>query len=92
MKDDVRNPAPEPAFWSVSEAKAKFSHVLERADSDGPQIITRNGKPKVVILSAEDWEKQRPRGTLFRIMRSAPLAETELDFSNPPHVPDERVF
>jgi len=29
--------------WTVAEAKAKFSEVLERAHSRGPQTITRNG-------------------------------------------------
>ena len=40
-------------IWTVAEAKAKFSEVLDRALSDGPQTITRNGKTTAVIVSAE---------------------------------------
>jgi prevent-host-death family protein len=39
---------------TVAEAKAKFSEVPDRALSDGPQTITRNGRPTAVIVSAEE--------------------------------------
>jgi prevent-host-death family protein len=42
--------------WSLAEAKAKFSEVVERARSEGPQRVTRNGKPAVVVSEA-DWEE-----------------------------------
>jgi prevent-host-death family protein len=31
-------------MWSVAEAKARFSEMIERALTDGPQTITRKGK------------------------------------------------
>ena len=36
--------------WTVAEAKAKFSQVIERART-GPQTITRNGRPAAVVVS-----------------------------------------
>ena len=38
--------------WSLAEAKSKFSEVMNRTESEGPQKITRRGK--VFILIEED--------------------------------------
>ncbi|OGO19618.1 MAG: hypothetical protein A2Z14_19590 [Chloroflexi bacterium RBG_16_48_8] len=37
-------------LWQLQEAKNNFSEVVNKALSDGPQIITRRGKKVVVIL------------------------------------------
>jgi len=51
--------------WTVAEAKAKFSEVIDRAQSDGPQTITRNGRTTAVVVAAEEWErKTRRKGNL----------------------------
>jgi antitoxin Phd len=44
--------------WSLAEAKAKFSEVVEKARTEGPQHVTRNGKDAVVIVAAADWAKR----------------------------------
>ncbi len=63
-------------IWTVAEAKAKFSEVLDRALSDGPQTITRNGKTTAVIVSAEEWARRANReGTLFDFFANSPLRE-----------------
>ena len=60
--------------WTVAEAKAKFSEVISRAQSDGPQTITRKGRKAAVIVSAEEWErKTKRRGTLAEFFASSPL-------------------
>ena len=41
--------------WTLAEAKAKFSEVVERALREGPQHVTRNGRPAVVIVPEADW-------------------------------------
>jgi prevent-host-death family protein len=38
--------------WTVAEAKAKFSQVIEEARAHGPQMVTRHGRSAVVIVSA----------------------------------------
>jgi len=63
-------------IWTVAEAKAKFSEVLDRALSDGPQTITRNGKTTAVIVSAEEWARRVKReGTLLDFFANSPLRE-----------------
>ena len=60
--------------WTVAEAKAKFSEVIDRAKSDGPQTITRNGRRAVVIVAAEEWErKTRRKGNLAEFFAASPL-------------------
>ncbi len=41
--------------WSVAEAKAKFSEVIDKARREGPQRVTRHGKDAAVIVSADEW-------------------------------------
>jgi len=39
------------ARWQVQEAKTRLSEVIEKAQSKGPQIITRHGTERAVVLS-----------------------------------------
>ena len=45
----------ELATWQVQEAKTRFSELIERARTDGPQTITRHGAERAVVLSIEDY-------------------------------------
>jgi len=47
--------------WSLAEAKAKFSEVVEKARTQGPQRLTRNGRDAVVVVSAEAWAERASR-------------------------------
>jgi prevent-host-death family protein len=60
--------------WTVAEAKAKFSEVIDKAQSDGPQTITRNGHTTAVIVAAEEWERKTKRkGNLAEFFAASPL-------------------
>src|ERR1035438_3231119 len=50
--------------WTVAEAKAKFSEIIQRAMSDGPQTITRNGHTAAVVVGAEEWQRLGLRPTV----------------------------
>ena len=43
------------ALWQVQEAKTRLSEVIEEARGKGPQIITRHGTERAVVLSIEDY-------------------------------------
>jgi prevent-host-death family protein len=65
--------------WTVADAKARLSEVIERAQLD-PQIITRHGKPSAVIVSAAEWARKTERkGTLAEFLLASPLRGAELD-------------
>ena len=60
--------------WTVAEAKAKFSEVIDKAKSNGPQTITRNGRRTVVVVAAEEWERKTKRkGNLAEFFAASPL-------------------
>ncbi len=65
--------------WTVATAKAKLSEVIDRAQS-APQTITRNGKPTVIVVSAEEWERKTARrGSLATFLMESPFRGAELD-------------
>jgi len=69
-----------PATWTVAEAKAKFSELVERARSAGPQTVTRNGRTAVVVVSAEEWERKTKRtGNLAEFFAHSPLRGAKLE-------------
>jgi prevent-host-death family protein len=45
------------AEWSLQDAKNKFSAVVEAASRGAPQTVTKRGKPTVVVLSIQDYER-----------------------------------
>ncbi|HBL30348.1 MAG TPA: prevent-host-death protein [Acidobacteria bacterium] len=68
------------ASWTVVDAKAHWSRVIDQALADGPQRITRNGRPAVVVVSAEEWDrKTRRKGTLAEFFASSPLRGSGLE-------------
>lgn len=60
--------------WTVAEAKAKFSEVIDKARKSGPQTITKNGQTAAVVVSVEEWERKTHRpGNLAEFFAESPL-------------------
>ena len=71
-------------IWTVAEAKAKFSQVLEQARTAGPQTITRSGKLAAVVVSAEEWARKTQRvGNLAEFFAQSPLRGSGLKLRRP---------
>ena len=71
------------ARWQIHVAKARFSELFRRARSEGPQLITRQGKDGVVMISNEQYERlvgkaHQPKN-LLQFFRESPLVGVELD-------------
>jgi prevent-host-death family protein len=47
-----------PPTWSVQEAKNRFSEVVEAARRK-PQTVTKHGKPAVVVIAVEEYDRLR---------------------------------
>ena len=76
--------------WTVAEAKAKFSEVLEKARSRGPQTVTRHGQITAVIVSAEEWERKTRRlGNLAEFLATSPLRDSNLQLERKQDAPRE---
>ena len=59
--------------WKLEDAKARFSEVVRRARSEGPQRVTVRGRDAVVVISAEDLARllpQKRRTPFVRFMES----------------------
>lgn len=67
-------------IWQLQEAKNKFSKLVEKAQYEGPQFVTKHGKESVVILSVEEYQKiVKPKSDLFHFIQESPLSKTSID-------------
>ena len=66
--------------WTVASAKARLSEVIDRAQTRGPQVITRRGRKTALVVSVEEWERKTKRvGTLADFFAASPLRGAKLD-------------
>lgn len=69
-----------PMEWQLQQAKARFSSLVQAAIDAGPQTVTRRGKPAVVVVSADEFERMRERTpTLKELLLECPLEGVDLD-------------
>jgi prevent-host-death family protein len=62
--------------WALQDAKARFSEVVRKARTEGPQQITVHGRDEVVVVSVEEYRrvKGQPTGeALVNLLRDSPL-------------------
>jgi len=78
----------EKDIWQLQEAKNKFSSLVEKAQKQGPQIVTKHGRKTVVVLSFDQYEKMvRPKMDIVTFFGKSPLAEINLKFSRNKDLP-----
>jgi prevent-host-death family protein len=59
--------------WQLQEAKSRFSELVETVLLKGPQTVTKHGKPAVVVISAEEYQRNlAPRKSLAAALRACP--------------------
>lgn len=72
---------PMPA-WKLEDAEARFSELVRRARSEGPQRVTVHGRDAVVVLAAEEYVRLRPAAPsvdLATLLAGSPLARLDLE-------------
>jgi prevent-host-death family protein len=47
--------------WAVHDAKARFSELLNAAQTEGPQMVLRRGEETAVVVSKEEWQRLKAR-------------------------------
>ena len=71
--------------WQLQTAKARFSELFRRARTEGPQVVSRQGKEQVVVLPAEQFaqltKRVRQPKSLVKFFAESPLARVTLDLS-----------
>jgi prevent-host-death family protein len=48
---------PKSGQWLLQDAKARFSELVRRVHSEGPQHVTVHGRDEVVVISAEEFRR-----------------------------------
>lgn len=87
IKHEEQNPTRQTSgtrsAWQLQAAKARFSEVFRLARTEGPQLITRQGKDGVVMLPVEQFDelvnRSRPRKNIVDFFRESPLFGVDLD-------------
>jgi prevent-host-death family protein len=46
-----------PGYWLLQDAKARFSELVRRVRSEGPQHVTVHGREEVVVIAAEEFRR-----------------------------------
>jgi len=60
--------------WTVTKAEARFSEVIDRALTEGPQVITRGGRTIALLIAAKEWQGETTRqGSLADFFAASPL-------------------
>ena len=71
--------------WQLQHAKARFSELVQKAIDEGPQTVTRRGRPEVVVLSAEQYELMKKRQIDFKeFLAAIPLDGVEIERDKSP--------
>lgn len=59
--------------WQLQEAKNRLSEVVGLALSEGPQTITKHGRPTVVVVAVEQYAKATQSEKLSTLLRECPV-------------------
>jgi prevent-host-death family protein len=60
--------------WKLEDAKNRFSELLRRASSEGPQLVTRHGREAAVVLGVEEYRRLTQPGDLVSFLAGSPFA------------------
>lgn len=59
--------------WQLQEAKSHFSDLVNVAMTHGVQTVTKHGKPAVVVMSVEEYDRKfGTRKSLADALRACP--------------------
>ena len=65
--------------WQLQDATSRFGEVVEEALHSGPQTVTQQGEPLVVVVSIDTWRRvSGPVRSLKAFLRAAPLDGVDL--------------
>lgn len=67
--------------WPVQDAKAHFSELLDTCLKEGPQVVSRRGKAKAVLVPLDAWNdlnKRAAPGLKELLLADEPRFELEI--------------
>jgi prevent-host-death family protein len=73
--------------WLLQDAKARFSELVRRVKTDGPQLVTVHGREEVVVVAADEYRRLKGEVTgqaLIDMLQASPHRDVEIA---PPRAP-----
>lgn len=71
-----------PGHWPLQDAKARFSELVRRVRSDGPQTVTVHGREEVVVVAADEFRRlkgERSGASLIAALQASPYRDIEIE-------------
>jgi prevent-host-death family protein len=68
--------------WRLQDAKARFSELVRRVRSEGPQHVTVHGRDEVVVIAAEDFRRLKGEATgeaLIAALQASPYRDLDIE-------------
>ena len=74
--------------WPVQEAKARFSEFLEASETRGPQLVTKRGEEKAVLIPIRLWRRltEPPKRNAIEVLLAPEARIDDLP------VPDRKMY
>lgn len=76
-----------PDHWALQDAKARFSELVRKARTEGPQHVTVHGREEVVVIAAREFRRLQGGATgkaLLEVMRASPHKDLDLSVERLP--------
>ena len=86
VKTPPKPPRPKPprppGRWMLQDGKARFSELVRRARSEGPQHVTVHGRDEVVIMAADKFrclKGERTGRALIDALQASPCRDVDIE-------------
>jgi prevent-host-death family protein len=69
-------------YWLLQDAKARFSELVRKVRSEGPQHVTVHGRDEVVVIAAEDFRRLKGSVTgkaLIEAVQASPHRDVDIE-------------
>ena len=69
-------------YWVLQDAKARFSELVRKVRSEGPQHVTVHGRDEVVVIAAEEFRRLKGTQTgqaLIDAIQASPCREIDIE-------------
>src|SRR6266436_3171576 len=79
---EPRRRSPKSDQWLLQDAKARFTELVRRVRTEGPQHVTVHGRDEVVVIAAEEFRRLKGDLTgesLVAAMQASPYRETDIE-------------
>jgi prevent-host-death family protein len=82
VQSNPPKPPRAPGRWPLQDAKARFSELVRRVRSEGPQHVTVHGRDEVVVVSADEYHRlkgDRSGEALIAALQASPYRDIDIE-------------